>query len=146
MSHEKYQHCIDACQECITECEHCSSACLKEDNVKMLVRCIELDRSCAYVCAFAANEMARGSEFAERVCQLCAEICEACGEECAKHKMEHCQRSAVVDRPGPNSRQVQVIAPLTSTRSQLGKADGIGKHAFTFRVDERALETRRIHG
>ena len=94
MSHEKYQHCIDACQECITACEHCSAACLQEDNVKAMARCIELDRSCAYVCAFAANEMARGSEFAERVCQLCAEICDACGEECGKHKMDHCQECA----------------------------------------------------
>jgi hypothetical protein len=82
-------------QECITECEHCSSACLQEDNVKMLVRCIELDRSCAYVCALAANEMARGSELAQRVSQLCAEICDVCAEECEKHtKMEHCQRCA----------------------------------------------------
>ena len=94
MAHEKHQHCIDACQECITACEHCSSACLHEANVKSLVRCIELDRTCAYICAFAANEMSRGGEFAHRVCELCAEICDACGEECAKHKMDHCRKCA----------------------------------------------------
>jgi hypothetical protein len=94
MPHEKYQHCIDACQECITACEHCSSECLREDKVKSLVRCIELDRTCAYMCAFAANEMSRGGEFSERVCRLCAEICDACAEECAKHDMEHCAECA----------------------------------------------------
>jgi hypothetical protein len=94
MSHEKYQTCIDACQACITACEHCSSACLQEDDVKTMARCIELDRTCAYVCAFAANEMARGGEFADRICQLCAEICAACGAECAQHDNEHCRACA----------------------------------------------------
>ena len=36
----------------------------------------------------------RGSAFAERVCQLCADICAACGEECAKFEMDHCQQCA----------------------------------------------------
>ena len=75
-------------------CEHCATACLHEENIKMMARCIELDRSCADACSFASREMARDSEFAERVCQLCAEFCDACGEECAKHKMDHCQMCA----------------------------------------------------
>lgn len=60
----------------------------------MMARCIELDRSCADACALAAREMARGSEFAPRVCALCAEICDACGAECGKHEAEHCQSCA----------------------------------------------------
>ncbi len=60
----------------------------------MIARCIELDRSCADICSLAVREMSRGSAFAERVCQLCAEICDACGEECAKHKHDHCQKCA----------------------------------------------------
>lgn len=75
-------------------CEHCATACLNEKEVAMMTRCIELDRSCADMCSFAAREMARGSEFAEQVCQLCAEICAACGEECGKHRMDHCQECA----------------------------------------------------
>ena len=57
-------------------------------------RCIELDRSCAYICAFAAHEMARQSPFTEKVCQLCAQICEACAAECGKHEHDHCQQCA----------------------------------------------------
>ena len=94
MSHEKYQDCIEACHQCAIECEHCATACLHEDNVKTMARCIELDRSCADICAVAEREMARGSDFVERVCQLCAEICNVCGAECAKHKVDHCQRCA----------------------------------------------------
>lgn len=94
MSHENYEHCLEACHECLVACEHCATACLAEEDVKMMARCIALDRSCADICGLAEREMARGSEFAERVCQLCAEICDACGEECARHKMDHCQQCA----------------------------------------------------
>jgi hypothetical protein len=75
-------------------CEHCATSCLHEKDIKMMARCIELDRSCADLCALAEREMARGSQFAERVCQLCAEVCDACGEECGKHDADHCQKCA----------------------------------------------------
>lgn len=94
MSHEKFQSCIEACHECMVACEHCATACLKEADVKMMARCIALDRSCADLCSLAEREMARGSPFAGRVCQLCAEACEQCAEECRRHKMDHCQKCA----------------------------------------------------
>ena|SRR5688572_25561103 len=94
MTHEKYQECIDACQKCLVACETCATACLQEEDVAMMTRCIELDRSCAGICGLAQREMARDSEFAVRVCRLCAEICDACAAECAKHDMEHCQKCA----------------------------------------------------
>jgi hypothetical protein len=75
-------------------CEHCATECLHEKDVKMMARCIELDRSCADICSFASREMARDSAFAPAVCQLCAEVCDACGDECAKHAMAHCQQCA----------------------------------------------------
>ena len=82
MAHDKYQSCIHA-------------ACLGEDNIKMLARCIQLDRDCADICRLAMAFMARDSEFAQRVCAMCADICQACGDECAKHShMEHCVRCA----------------------------------------------------
>jgi hypothetical protein len=94
MSHEKYAGCIKACQACVEACEHCATACLHEKDIKMMARCIALDRSCADICSLAVREMSRDSEFAEHVCRLCAEVCEACAEECAKHKMAHCQECA----------------------------------------------------
>ncbi|MES2694980.1 MAG: four-helix bundle copper-binding protein [Verrucomicrobiota bacterium] len=94
MNHGKHRVCIEACQACVTACEQCASACLREEEVKMMRRGIELDRSCAYICEFAAHEMARESPFAEKACRLCAEICEACAMECGKHPHEHCQACA----------------------------------------------------
>jgi hypothetical protein len=89
-----YQSCIDACNACAVECEHCASACLQEEEVKMMARCIGLDRDCARICFAAVGFMASGSEFAQEVCRVCAEVCRACGEECRRHDTEHCQRCA----------------------------------------------------
>lgn len=47
MSHTQYEGCIEACNECVTLCEHCAASCLHEQDIKMMVRCIELDRDCA---------------------------------------------------------------------------------------------------
>lgn len=44
MPQEKYQSCIDACNDCMVACEHCATECLYEQDVKMMARCIELDR------------------------------------------------------------------------------------------------------
>lgn len=95
MAHENMRSCIDACNECALDCDHCASACLGEENVKALARCIALDIDCAAVCRMAVAFMARGSEHAAAFCQLCAEICDACAQECERHaKMEHCRRCA----------------------------------------------------
>src|SRR3989344_5215527 len=54
----QYMSCIEACQECATACHQCFAACLKEDDVKMMARCIALDTDCAAACSFAADAMA----------------------------------------------------------------------------------------
>lgn len=98
MSHERFQQCIDACLECAVECEHCATACLSEQDVKMMARCIMLDRECAAICFTSAKIMGMGGEHASEVCRVCADICDACGEECAKHEADHCQQCAKVCR------------------------------------------------
>jgi hypothetical protein len=98
MSHEKYQSCIDACLECAVACTQCASECLKEEDVKMMARCILLDRECAAVCFAAAELMTIGGEFSSMLCTPCAEICEECAEECENHETEHCKKCAAVCR------------------------------------------------
>lgn len=97
MSHQQFQNCIDVCYACTVACNHCASECLKEDDVKMMVRCIQLDRECAAICNSAAELMSMGSNYAKQLCSICAEICSACADECEKHAsmgMEHCKRCA----------------------------------------------------
>ena len=79
---------------CVAACEQCASACLQEGDVKMMVRCIQLDHDCADICALTARFVARGSEHAGHLLRECAEICRACGDECAQHQMDHCQACA----------------------------------------------------
>ena len=94
MAHEKYHDCIEACNDCAAVCEHCATACLNEDNVKMMARCIMLDRDCPDICRLAAAFMARDSEEAAHICEHCAEVCRRCGEECRKHDVDHCRECA----------------------------------------------------
>jgi hypothetical protein len=94
MSHQRFQECIDACVACAIACSHCATSCLKEADVKMMARCIELDLECAAFCRASAEIMSLGSERSVALCRLCAEVCQACGDECARHNMEHCQQCA----------------------------------------------------
>lgn len=89
-----YSSCIQACNDCADACDYCAAACLTEDNVQMMAACIALDVDCANICRTAAGFMARDSEFAGGICQVCAEVCDRCGDECAKHDAPHCQACA----------------------------------------------------
>ncbi|WAS91497.1 four-helix bundle copper-binding protein [Nannocystis punicea] len=91
---QQFQACIDACLVCAKTCETCGSACLAEASVAEMARCIRMNQDCAGVCFTAASLMSRCSEYAQSMCQLCADVCEACGAECAKYSMTHCQQCA----------------------------------------------------
>ncbi|KAA9325119.1 four-helix bundle copper-binding protein [Hymenobacter busanensis] len=93
--HAQNQNLLQALNDCIAACEHCATACLQEQDVKMMARCISLDRDCADICALTARFVARGSEHAEHLLRECAEICRACAAECMRHQhMEHCRQCA----------------------------------------------------
>jgi hypothetical protein len=95
LQNSKYQSCIDACNACAESCELCATSCLREEEVKMLSRCIQLDRDCASVCWTASQLMSRDSEYVKQICNICAELCDACAEECERHQhMEHCKLCA----------------------------------------------------
>lgn len=97
MSHEKFQNCIKECDSCAVACSHCATECLKEDQVKHLAKCIQLDMECAAICRSAAEIMSLGSYYSHLICQICADASNACAEECEKHAktgMKHCRECA----------------------------------------------------
>ena len=96
--HTENKELLDALNTCIALCEHCATASLQEENVKMMVRCISLDRDCADICRLTAAFVARGSEHAPHMLNECADICKACGDECEKHPMAYSQESAAACR------------------------------------------------
>ncbi len=94
MSHEHHPQLIAALNKCAAECNHCATACLDEQDVKMLAKCIKLDIDCAQICSLTASLIARGSEHGKHLLKECAEVCDACATECEKHAgmgMEHCR-------------------------------------------------------
>lgn len=95
MSHEKHQKTIQLLNDCAAACNHCTTACLDEQDVQMMVKCIKLDIDCAQICSLTASLLGRGSAHGEHLMKECAEICNACADECEKHThMEHCKKCA----------------------------------------------------
>jgi hypothetical protein len=88
---------LETLNECATTCIICADACLGEDMVAEMRRCITLDLSCADTCAAMARMAARPTGAAEALwrvsLQHCAEVCTACAAECELHAgmMEHCR-------------------------------------------------------
>lgn len=59
-----------------------------------MTECIRTDRDCADVCSLALKLVARGSDKAGELLELCANMCEDCAEECGNHDHDHCQECA----------------------------------------------------
>ena len=91
---KQLQSCIQACLRCASTCDYCASSCLKERDVAMMAKCIQLDMECAAICYTSAKLMSLGSAKAKEICRICADICQACSDECGKHQHEHCQECA----------------------------------------------------
>src|SRR4051812_22006010 len=70
--------------ECAMTCEACATACLNEEDVSMMARCIELDRDCADTCFVSSRLLLRNSEISNSMLAVCEEICRMCAEECKK--------------------------------------------------------------
>ena len=94
----KNQNLINALNECVAACNHCASACLAEEGVKMMARCIQTDIVCAEICSTTAKVIAFDSSLSQEMVDLCRKICSECAAECEKHDMEHCRHCAEVCR------------------------------------------------
>lgn len=93
-NYHTYKTCIDACLNCAAICNHCASSCTREEDVKMMAKCIQLDMECSAICYVAAQIMSLGGNNAKDICKICADICERCGNECSNHDNEHCRECA----------------------------------------------------
>jgi len=113
MINQKLQSCIDACIACGQECDNCATECLRDKDVAAMLRCIELDRTCAEACYATARLLSFDSKYATAFCQACATICEACASECEKHAQHgvaHCERcSAACRRCATECRTIAAI-------------------------------------
>ena len=89
--------CVDACFDCSKVCTSCADACLSEDSVADLRKCIRLDLDCADICDATGRVLARQTEYdaptSKRQLEACREACRTCAEECERHAEmhEHCR-------------------------------------------------------
>lgn len=82
-------------QNCAATCNTCADACLSEDDVRMLAKCIGLNADCADVCTTTARLAGRVGHHQHAVMrhqvEACQEICRLCAEECERHEHAHCK-------------------------------------------------------
>ncbi|MDI6911087.1 four-helix bundle copper-binding protein [Nocardioides sp.] len=89
--------CIAACFECAQTCTACADACLSEDGVAELTKCIRTNLDCAGMCATTGSTLSRHTGYDANLTraflEACATACKACGDECSQHAdmHEHCR-------------------------------------------------------
>jgi hypothetical protein len=88
---------ISALYNCALTCTMCADACLGEEMVDQLVRCIRLNLDCAGICETTGALLARQTEpdwslIGDQL-TACATACRVCGDECERHAEmhEHCR-------------------------------------------------------
>jgi hypothetical protein len=96
-ANEALARCIEQCFACALTCTSCADACLAEEQVQELVRCIRLNLDCADVCDATGRVLTRQTrsqpQLAQSMLEACAQSCRVCGEECERHAHhhEHCR-------------------------------------------------------
>ncbi|NMR21564.1 four-helix bundle copper-binding protein [Cellulomonas fimi] len=100
---------VDALLQCAQACTACADACLSEEMVADLRKCIRTDLDCADICVAAANVLSRHTGYdaniTRAVLQACVTACKACGDECEAHAgmHEHCRICAEACRACENA-------------------------------------------
>jgi len=88
---------IDTLISCGGACTACADACLSEDMVGQLTKCIRTDLDCADICAATARVLSRHTGYDANISRSLLEACAtagaACGDECSRHAgmHEHCR-------------------------------------------------------
>jgi hypothetical protein len=96
-ANEALARCVLECSVCALTCTSCADACLAEEHVQELVRCIRLNLDCAEICEATGRVLTRQTSFEQGVAQsmldACVQVCRACAEECERHAHhhEHCR-------------------------------------------------------
>ena len=80
-------------EECAQTCSLCADACLAEEMVAELRRCIRLNLDCADLCRTTAAVLGRqvepDSATMRALLEACRTACAACGKECGSHADMH---------------------------------------------------------
>jgi hypothetical protein len=75
--------CIEACFECAQTCGACADACLSEESVADLRKCIRLNLDCADICDVTGRVMTRQTEYDAPTSKAQLETCRRACATCA---------------------------------------------------------------
>jgi hypothetical protein len=88
---------INALIMCSQACTACADACLSEDSVVDLTKCIRTNLDCADICDTTARVLSRHTGYdaniSRALLEACAAACLSCASECSMHAdvYEHCR-------------------------------------------------------
>ncbi|MGI5187231.1 four-helix bundle copper-binding protein [Promicromonospora sp. CA-289599] len=86
-------HTIDVLVDCSQTCTACADACLSEDMVADLRKCIRSNLDCADICDVTARILSRHTGYDANITraqlEVCIAACRACGDECEQHADMH---------------------------------------------------------
>lgn len=85
---------LNSIYECQSACKYCFNACLEEERIDMMRRCIKRTVECAEICEHTASSLAYTDDFTHEVLSICIKACEECAAECRKHNHLHCMECA----------------------------------------------------
>ena len=84
---------IEACFDCAQTCTACADACLGEDDVASMRRCITSDLNCSDICVATGRVLSRQTDYdaavTQRALESCIRACTVCADECDKHAQHH---------------------------------------------------------
>ncbi len=84
---------IDVLVDCSQTCTACADACLSEDMVADLRKCIRSNLDCADICDVTARILSRHTGYDANITraqlEACIAACRACGDECEQHAGMH---------------------------------------------------------
>lgn len=88
---------VDTLVACAQACTACADACLSEEMVAELRKCIRTNLDCADICSTTARVLSRHTGYDANLTraqvQACAQACKSCSDECEQHAghHEHCR-------------------------------------------------------
>jgi len=84
---------VDVAVECAQACTACADACLSEEMVADLRKCIRTNLDCADICATTARVLSRHTGYDANITraqlEACIAACRSCGDECEQHAEMH---------------------------------------------------------
>ncbi len=110
--------CVNACFDTVQACSACAAACLSEENIRPLVRCIRMNQDCSDIAGVTGKMLVRlnSTDWSILRSQLlaCAAACHECAAECESNRRqyEYCHETMEVCRYSEESIKTLLATQL----------------------------------